>query len=87
MSLAVKDTGLYVLDFDTVRRVVLSGEFAGVTETVAGIPMPETNPQVVLGAGYNCVFPASEQAALAVDSEGQLLLCDPKNSVIYLLCM
>lgn len=80
-SLAVKGDSLYVLDFDTVRRIPISG--AAPTETIAGIPTADTSPEVQLGAGCSARLPASELANLAVDGEGRLLLGDPKNSVIY----
>ena len=82
-SLAVDGNALYVLDFDTVRRVTISGAGTSWTETLAGVPVADTNPEVVLGAGCQCVLPASELAGLAVDGEGRLLVSDPKNSVIY----
>jgi len=82
-SLAADGNTLYVLDFDTVRKITLDGEDAPFTETVAGIPTEDTNPDVVLGAGSRCVLPASELASLALDGDGRLLLSDPKNSVIY----
>lgn len=82
-SLAVKEDSLYVLDFDTVRRIPISG--VEPTETIAGIPIADTSPDVQLGAGCSSVLPASELASLAVDGEGRLLLGDPKNSVIYVI--
>lgn len=74
---------LYVLDFDTVRRITIDDSGTIFAETLAGIPVADTNPAVVLGTGAESVFPASELASLAVDGEGRLLLTDPKNSVIY----
>ena len=53
------------------------------TETLAGLPVADTNPVVTLGEGQNTVFPASERASIVLDGEGRLLLSDPKNSVIY----
>jgi hypothetical protein len=82
-SLAVNGASLYVLDFDTVRRVSLAEEDAGFTETLAGIPAEETNPRIALGAGSETVFAASEDASLETDSSGAIFLSDPKNSVIY----
>lgn len=82
-SIAINEDSLYVLDFDTVRRVVISGEGARYTETLAGLPVENTNPDIVLGRGVETVLGASELARLAVDEDGRLLLGDPKNSVIY----
>lgn len=82
-SLAVDGDTLYVLDFDTVRMIAIEGEGARFTETLAGVPTEDTNPVVVLGDGKQAVLPASELATLALDSEGHLLVSDPKNSVIY----
>lgn len=83
ISLVVQDGVLYVLDFDTVRRVTLSGDSAGFVETAAGVPVADTNPSTVLGAGCDCIFAASERADLVSDGMGGILLSDPKNSVIY----
>lgn len=81
-SLAVDGDTLYVLDFDTVRRITIADAGALFTETLAGVPVEDTNPIVKLGAGSEASLSASERAALALDGE-QLLLSDPKNSVIY----
>ena len=83
MSLAVDGDTLYVLDFDTVRRIQLNDTEMSSTETVAGVPIANTSPGVQLGAGCSSILPASELASLAVDREGRVLLSDPKNSVIY----
>ncbi len=82
-SLAFDGDSLYVLDFDTVRRIFIEGSTAVKTETVAGTPVPDTTPDVKLGKGNQCILPASELASIAVNEDGQLLLTDPKNSVIY----
>lgn len=82
-SLAVHGSYLYVLDYDTVRRIAIEGAGGAYTETVAGIPVPDTNPAVALGAGDRTSLPASELACLGFDGEGRLLLTDPKNNVIY----
>ena len=82
-SLALDGNSLYVLDFDTVRRVTIEGSTAVMTETVAGLPIPDSNPDVKLGAGYESILSASELASIAVNESGQLVLTDPKNSVIY----
>ncbi len=82
-ALAADGDALYVLDFDTVRRITVEGAGALYTETLAGVPTEETSPAVTLGAGGETVLPASELASLALDGEGRLLLSDPKNSVIY----
>lgn len=82
-SLAVEGNSLYVLDFDTVRRIEIDGGVAVFTETLVGLPVADTNPEVTLGEGRETVLPASEQAFVALDSEGRLLLSDPKNSVVY----
>lgn len=81
-SLAVDGDALYVLDFDTVRKITIDGAGALFTETLVGLPVADTNPNVVLGAGSKAVLAASEQATLALDN-GRLLLSDPKNSVVY----
>lgn len=83
VSLAVEGDFLYVLDFDTVRRVTLTGENPGFTETLAGMPVADTNPPVELGLGQDTVLAASGLATLCTDDSGRLLLSDPKNSVIY----
>ena len=82
-SLVAKDNAVYVLDFDTVRKITVEGEGALFTETLAGIPTADTNPDVRLGTGSEAVLPASELASIALDGEGRLLLSDPKNSVVY----
>lgn len=82
-SLAVEENSLYVLDFDTVRRIEIDGGTAVFAETLAGLPMEDTNPAVALGEGRKTVLPASERASIVVDTEGRLLLSDPKNSMIY----
>jgi len=82
-ALAAEGNTLYVLDFDTVRKITVDGAGALYTETLAGIPTEDTNPDVVLGPGGECILPASELASLTLDGEGRLLLSDPKNSVIY----
>lgn len=82
-SLAARDGALYVLDFDTVRKVTIDGKGALFTETLAGFPTADTNPEVVLGDGIQAVLPASELASITVDGGGRVLLSDPKNSVIY----
>lgn len=82
-SLEVAGDSLYVLDFDIVRRVVIEGAGARYVETLAGLPVEDTNPEVVLGRGYNTVLGASELASLVVDDVGRLLVGDPKNSVMY----
>lgn len=82
-SLAVKDNALYVLDFDTVRKITIEGEGALFTETLAGVPTADTNPEIQIGGGGQMVFPASELAILSADGNGELLLSVPKSSVIY----
>ena len=82
-SLAVNGAWLYVLDFDTVRRVSLAGEDIGFTETLAGVPVEDTDPRVALGAGSKAIFASSEEASLETDESGMIFLSDPKNSVIY----
>lgn len=82
-SLAARDGALYVLDFDTVRKITIGGKGALFTETLAGLPTADTNPEVVLGDGIQAVLPASELASITVDGGGRVLLSDPKNSVIY----
>jgi len=82
-ALAAEGDTLYVLDFDTVRKITIEGGGALFTETLAGVPEADTNPEVLLGGGGETVFPASERAALALDGEGRLLLSDPKNSEVY----
>ena len=82
-SLVYKDDSLYVLDFDTVRRIRITDGVPEMTETCSGVPEAETNPTVSLGAGDVCVFPASLEAELAIGPDGRLLLSDPKNSCIY----
>ena len=81
-SLAADGNTLYVLDFDTIRKIIIEGEGALFTETLAGVPTADTNPEVVLGLGSEAVLPASERAALVWDGM-RLLLSDPKNSVVY----
>lgn len=82
-ALAIKGNELFVQDFDTVRKITIEGEGALYTETIAGIPEADTNPAIKLGNGSEANLAASELASLAFNSEGQLLLSDPKNSVIY----
>ncbi len=82
-ALAAKGDSLYVLDFDTVRKITIEGAGALFTETLAGLPEADTNPEVLLGAGREAVLPASELAALTLTGDGTLLLSDPKNSVVY----
>lgn len=83
MSLAVDGNSLYILDFDTIRRVTVEGTGALFTETLAGEPTANTNPAVQLGCGGGSVLPASELATISVDGEGRVLLSDPKNCMIY----
>ena len=82
-SLALDGDSLYVLDFDTVRRISIESSTAVKTETIAGVPVADTTPEVQLGKGNQCILPASELASIAINENGQLLLTDPKNSVIY----
>ena len=82
-SLVVKDNALYVLDFDTVRKITVEGEGAMFTETLAGVPTEDTNPEVKLGPGSETVFPANELASLVMGKDGKPLLSDSKNSIIY----
>lgn len=82
-SLVYWDNALYVLDFDTVRKITIEGEGALFTETLAGLPTADTNPEITLGDGTQSVFSASELATLSRDSQGRLLLTDPKNAAIY----
>lgn len=81
-ALAAEGDALYVLDFDTVRKITVEGAGALFTETLAGMPTADTNPKVTLGPGGEAVLPASERAALVLDGR-RLLLSDPKNSVVY----
>lgn len=82
-SLATEGNSLYVLDFDTVRRIETDGGTAVFVETLAGLPVEDTNPTVALGDGRETVLPASERASIVLNGEGRLLLSDPKNSIIY----
>ncbi len=82
ISLATDENYLYVLDFDTVRRITIADGTASDTVTLAGEPVADTEAEVVLGDGSECVFPSSELASIAV-SRGKVLVTDPKNSVIY----
>ena len=82
-SLAAEGSSLYVLDFDTVRRIAIDGGTAVYTETLAGFPVEDTNPAVTLGEGHGTVLPASERSSIALNEEEKLLLSDPKNSVVY----
>lgn len=82
-SLIVQDNALYVLDFDTVRKITIEGEGALFTETLAGVPTEDTNPEVKLGEGSQALLPAGELASLVMGEDGKLLLSDSKNSVIY----
>lgn len=84
-ALAAKGDALYVLDFDTVRKVTVEGKGALYTETLAGVPEANTNPTVVLGSGNKAKLAASDLASLIFDNSGQLLLSDPKNSAVYAL--
>ena len=81
-SMAAEGDALYVLDFDTVRKITIEGAGALFTETLAGVPTADTNPKAVLGPGGEAVLPAGERAALTA-MDGRLLLSDPKNSVVY----
>lgn len=81
-SLTADGDALYVLDFDTVRKISVEGTRALFTETLAGVPEADTNPAVILGPGGEAVLPTSERAMLAL-ADGKLLLSDPKNSVVY----
>ena len=82
-SLAADGNTLYVLDFDTVRKITIENGAVQFTETLAGVPTEDTNPAVVLGDGQQAILPASDLASLTLDGNGRLLLSDPKNSVIY----
>ena len=82
-SLAVDGESLYVLDFDTVRRISIRQQGVPFTETLAGVPVTDTNPNVTLGEGWQTILPASELASITVGTHGEILLSDPKNSVIY----
>lgn len=66
-----------------MRRVVIEGAGARYVETLAGLPEEDTNPEVILGKGYDSVLGASELASLAIDGDGRLLVGDPKNSMMY----
>lgn len=81
-SLMVSGNALYVLDFDTVRKTTIEDGGARFTETLAGLPVADTNPKVQLGCGGETLLPASERAALATDGK-HLLLSDSKNAAIY----
>lgn len=82
-SLVCAGDALYVLDFDTVRKITVVNGAAVMTETVAGLPVADTAPAVKLGAGEETILPSSRLAELVLDGSGRLLLSDPKNSVIY----
>lgn len=82
-SLVACGDALYVLDFDTVRKITVAGDGALFTETLAGVPVEDTNPDIKLSTGSETVLPASELATLALSAENKLLLSDPKNSVVY----
>lgn len=82
-ALAIRENELFVLDFDTVRKITIEGEGALYTETVAGVPEADTNPAIKLGSGSEARLVASELASIAFNADGQLLLSDPKNSVVY----
>ena len=84
-SIAATEGGLYVLDFDTIRKIKIQGNEVEMTETIAGIPVNDTNAEVKIGSGTETVFATSELASIAVQKDGSLLLSDPKNSVIYLI--
>lgn len=84
-SIVYYNGALYVYDFDTVRKITIADGTVAMTETLAGVPVADTNPEVVLGSGTMAQLPASEMAELAVLGDGKILLTDPKNSVIYLL--
>ena len=82
-ALAAEGNNLYVLDFDTVRRITVEGKGALFTETLVGVPTEDTNPTVRLGEGSQAVLPASELVGMTLDREGGILLADPKNSAVY----
>lgn len=82
-SLALDGDNLYVLDFNTVRRIKIEMSTAVKTETIVGIPVPDTYPSVKLGAGEESILPTGKLTSIAINESGQLLLTDPKNSVIY----
>ncbi len=84
-SIVYCDGALYVYDFDTVRKITIVDGTVAMTETLAGVPVADTNPEVVLGSGTMTQLPASELAELTVLGHGKILLSDPKNSVIYLI--
>lgn len=81
-SLVVAENALYVLDFDTVRKITIEDSGARFTETLAGLPVADTNPKVRLGDGCKTFLPASERAALTMDGKS-LRLSDPKNAAVY----
>lgn len=81
-ALAALDGALYVLDFNTVRKITVEGSGALFTETLAGVPVADGDPAVVLGRGDEAVLAPSQLATLTA-ADGKLLLGDPKNARIY----
>lgn len=81
-SLVLRGGDLFVLDFDTVRKIHITDGTPEMTETIAGTPEAETAPPVTLGPGHTATLPASQEAELLSTPTG-LLLSDPKNSCIY----
>ena len=86
-SLAWSNDILYALDFDTVRKIQVVENGPAVMETIAGVPIPNTNPDVRLGLGSQAVFASDNGASLVVADNERLLLSDPKNNAIYQISM
>ena len=81
-KLKVADDYLYVLDYNTVRRIKIENNTAVFAETVAGEVTTDNNPETILGSANDVVLAPSGQMDFAV-KDGEILIADPKKSVIY----
>lgn len=80
-----KDGYLYVLDYNTVRRVSVDKANRAVSsETLAGKISFEQQPQVNNGKGSETIFTASYLMDMVVTDDG-VFLTDPKNAVVRLI--
>lgn len=81
-KLKLVDDYLYVLDYNTVRKIKIENNVAVFSETLVGEVTTDNNPETVLGSANDVVLAPSSQMDFAV-KDGEFYITDPKKSVIY----
>ncbi|MCH5186717.1 MAG: hypothetical protein J1F64_11440 [Oscillospiraceae bacterium] len=75
---------LYVLDYNLVRRVEISGDRCVSSTTIAGKVTPEKMPVTQNGKACETMFAVSPLMDMAAVDEG-ILITDPKYAVVRLI--